>query len=1153
MTVIRTEALYLGRQFTSVMAQNGDDTDSRVIMYNNFSKFHARAWDDGGRGEDIWFEFILYSRIVNPLYPPGDRFIYTNEANVNSRDNSNLFYGKQFYKSGEVCTVNFALDALPAYDLLAFWFTVYALQWIAYDRTTDTPRETGVIEFTYVDESRLLKLSDLDPITFDRVTIFRPVPGTEDWVEVEAPLVPTSASFKEPFEGAARTLSLQFTDPAGMYLPQSEDSINYVGAAPPGVGDYSPVFRLGNRVAYEHSLSYGTIAFGVPVPVNLIPYTDQSRYLGRIWTLPGVNRKEPWVRQAIAVEYWDGAAWVLAHEGNEYDLFQYGVFFREVQTAVRASGLRHQCQWDYCGMFYMAAPTYKNTPSSTNMISLDCQDRLSKLDSNGRVFLSTTEVLAEAQLHARRDWSVGSGWAGPIFYYWSNDRIKTWQDPSLPDGLLLWFHDLNPPYAGNYAGVDPIVDGAAAIWNDEFEIFVEYYDVPSGTWKQLDEDAYQRTIYGLLINKDWSADLPWQWRHLRISYQIIIPDTNPVNEIFRAILEYPNYDAVTSQYGGPGLSSAVVFPHHPTPDYTIPGINGEPPDAWMVQDVNRFIRTHQMGSAFDAIKELMRVAQFPYNYRITSEPNTAQWTATPFNPYAQDIITFREVTQSVAADTDLMLMLDINIQQKIEEDRQATMVRSRVFDDFAQNKAHEEVNFARMLWGPGNSAGLGLEYEGGFNHNPNMAPTSSKVELRREKLPFYLAVAPEDANTGDISDSWRSGQPNNAARGILTGNDPFCHIRWWNDSKDWGMWPDFIATPVVEVGIGFGTGGINLAALDLRNGEWLDVANHSEWATTQHLGVKYGTADDRQFHFALTILAVDKNTISGIPPGTFADDELAINQATVEIVACPNWQDEGNTYPIIANNNALGHLTVEIRDGYFAPPLDTLYGQLGGVPPNDVVVDVIIRNYKWLPKFNRVLQDSQETASWESDGYTIPDVEFLEIWCIKPAATSMQKMVGSTMNDQFFDVGSIFAYSAGATIGEDVFMRIRDGIAEVPDQSMDLIDHADEFFREDLLDRMGIRTQVLPDDKALVSFEEAFYRTAQALYENLVVEDSYSIDGVYYPFVPRYSTILLNIASMGIAFPALLESREFSFAGTERRYRWVLRNYNNLIWSHPHS
>jgi len=156
------------------------------------------------------------------------------------------------------------------------------------------------------------------------------------------------------------------------------------------------------------------------------------------------------------------------------------------------------------------------------------------------------------------------------------------------------------------------------------------------------------------------------------------------------------------------------------------------------------------------------------------------------------------------------------------------------------------------------------------------------------------------------------------------------------------------------------------------------------------------------------------------------------------------------------------------------------------------------------------------------------------------------------MNDQFFDVGSIFAYDAGATIGEPVLMRIRDNIVEVPGESEDLIDDADEFFREDLISRIGIRTQVLPDDKSLISFDDAFYRTAQALYENIIVEDSYSIDGVYYPFIPRYSTVLLNIESMQIAFPALVESRDFTFAGVERKYAWVLRNYNNTIWPHPY-
>jgi len=46
---------------------------------------------------------------------------------------------------------------------------------------------------------------------------------------------------------------------------------------------------------------------------------------------------------------------------------------------------------------------------------------------------------------------------------------------------------------------------------------------------------------------------------------------------------------------------------------------------------------------------------------------------------------------------------------------------------------------------------------------------------------------------------------------------------------------------------------------------------------------------------------------------------------------------------------------------------------------------------------------------------------------------------------------------------------------------------------------------------------------------------------------------LLNIESMRIAFPALLESRNFTFAGVERKYKLTLRNYNNSIWPHPYT
>jgi hypothetical protein len=84
-----------------------------------------------------------------------------------------------------------------------------------------------------------------------------------------------------------------------------------------------------------------------------------------------------------------------------------------------------------------------------------------------------------------------------------------------------------------------------------------------------------------------------------------------------------------------------------------------------------------------------------------------------------------------------------------------------------------------------------------------------------------------------------------------------------------------------------------------------------------------------------------------------------------------------------------------------------------------------------------------------------------------------------------------------------------------------------------------------------VDLDEAFMRCAQALFESLVTEDSYTIDGIYYPHISRYSTILLNIESMGIAWPVLVESRSFTSSGGNRTYSYVLRNYNNTIWIHP--
>lgn len=1150
MTVIRTEPLYLGRQFTSIDANAGINTSGRVIIYDNFPKFHVRAWDNAGDGGDIWFEFILYTRQLHIGIPP-PLFNYANLFNVNSRNNSSIFYDRQYYKSGEVCTVNFAIDSNPLHDLSVLGFTIYALQWIAYDRISDTPLASNVIEFTYLPETRLCRLENLDFISFDRVTIFRPRIGTGFWEEAQFPGIPMSANLREPFESAAKTLSLQFADPDGLFLPQSEDRINYInGWMYPLPGLYSPVFRLGNRVAYEHSIAYGTIAFGV---TNLITYTpaNQSRYRFRVWTLPAPNQREPLVKQAVEVEYWDGAAWVLAQEGNEYNIFQHCVFFQEVQTAVRASGLRYQCHWDYCGMFYMAAPTYNNAPTNSNIISVDCQDRLSKIDSNGRVYLATADILREAIFEVHREESIAAGGA-PIVYYWNDTHLKTWQDPDSPGSLLLWFYS-KTSYIGNYAGTDPIADNSARIWNDDFEIFVEYWDAVWGVWHQLDEDAYERTIYGLLINKDWSADLPWQNQHLRITFQTIVPDTNPVNEILQAILEYPNYEEATKEYGGANLSSD---------DYSIPGLGSDSADDWMEQDINRFVWTHYMGSAFDAVKECMRIAGFPFNYRVTSEPNPS-WLVTPFDANAQDIITFREVSQYPMENVEMMIMLPIQVQQKIEEDRMATIVRSRVFDDFCPNLAVEKEMITTILWGPGNSAGLNLPYEGGFQHHnthpppgipggPSMGPTSDMLEVRREKGEFYTALPPEVVNTGGITNSWRPGMANNNARGVVTDGDVFTHLRWLTDSKDWGDWPDFIATPMLEVAVPFTKDGIDLAAIDLRNGEWHDITSPTEWATAQHIGIKYGLRGDRISANGVTIFPGDPNVITGLPIGGYwPNNELGRNGATIEIVNSPDPNDIGNTYPIISNDDAAGTCVVAIQDPWFIPPVNTLHGQLGGgILPIDC--NIRIRNYKWLPDFNRKLHAPQETISWELSGYTIPGVYYLEIWCIKPGATSIRTIGTSSDNDQYFDIGSIFVYDGSATIGRPVFMRVRDNIVEVPNESVDIIDDNNEFFREDLVERLGMRTQVIPDDKALADFDMAFERSGQGLYENLVIEDSYEINGVYYPYFPRFSTVLINIESMRIAFPALLESRDFTFAGVQRSYKLTLRNYNNTIWPHPY-
>lgn len=1149
MTIVQIEPLYLGRQFTSIEAQAGTDTGGRVIVYNPVPKFQCKAWDDGGHGEDVWFEISIHQRTgAAPPYvyaPPGG-----STFNVNSRNNSDYFYDKQYYKSGEPCIVNYALNALVTNRLTTYSgvSNVFALQWIAYDRTTSTPLASNLIEFTFILEEQLASVENLDCTVFDRVTVFRPN-GLGGWVEVQAPLTPTNTPFTEPFASAAKTLSLSFFDEWGLFLPQSQDNLNYVGNHATGV--YSPVMRLGNRVAYEQGVVVGNpINFGW---TNLITYTDPSRYLGRVWTLPGANRKEPWLQQNIDVQWWDGAAWVDATKGNEYDIFQYGVFFRDVQTAVRARGHYHNVTWNYFGMFYMGAPNYSNAPNTGTIVTVDCQDRLSLLDKNGRVIISTCEIYSIAGLDETRQFSDQTDGT----FYWNDDNLKTWQDPSLEDDLLLWFYDNTGPYVGNYVGTDPIADGSARVWNDEFEIFVEYEDPVSGLWEQLDEDAYIRTIYGLLINKDWSPDMPWQNVHLRITFQTWIPNSNPVGPIFAQILEYPNYDTANSRYGGPGLSAD---------DYSIPGVSDSSDiDDWMGVDVNRFIWTHYMGSAFDAIKELMRIAGFPYNYRITAEPNPS-WDVTPFDSEAQDIITFREVTQYPVEFAETMLMLPVNVKQKIEEDRTATIVRSRVFDDFAKDLSVERGVYARLCWGPGvplGSGGLNWPYKGGFNRNggtglippfsgPSMAPSSTQMD----------AVRGGDGDSAelevDITDLWKPMAPGTAtaARGFLTDGNIFTHIRHRNDSKDWGLWPEFIPTPVAELtvpfqltkgGIGVDNPPIDLAAIDFRNQEVLNYLEYGEWASNQHIGIRYGRLGDKTSHGNVRVVG---NVVQGILPGVFETNELVGAVLEVGAGLLVNNIDVSNTYPIIANDGPLGTITVEIRDlAYFTFfGWGTMQAQLG-VGAN--AFNAIVRNYKWLPNFNRKICPIQSTTSWELDGYTLNDVRYLEIWCIKPGASSMYETGGSALNDQFLDIGNLWIYDGSISIGKPVYMRIRDTEGEVPDESEDIVDYNDEFFREDLVNRLGIRTNVLHDDKSLVDFDDAFERAGQALYENLVVEDTYEVDGIYFPHIPRYSTILLNVESMGIAFPALVESRSCTISGTKQNYRWVLRNYNNLIWPHP--
>lgn len=1143
MAIVRIEPLYLGRQFTQIEADAGVDTSGRAIIYNDFPKFFCRAWDDGGRGEDIWFEIHIYQRagLVPPFtyaVPPASTF------NVNSRNDSEYFYGKQYYKSGETCVINYALRQLATAQLSTYSpaGNIFGVQWVAYDKTTSTPLASNLIEFTFISDVQLASLENLDCTVFDRITVFRP-DGAGGWVEVEAPLTPSTVDFNEPFESAAKTLTLKLTDEWGLFLPQSQDDLNYVGTAATGI--YSPVFRLGNRVAYEQGIVIGNpLWFNW---TNLITYTDPSRYRHRIWTLPGAFRKEPWLRQNIDVQYWDGTQWVDASEGNEYDLFQYGVFFRDTQIAVRARGHCHNVRWDYFGMFYMGAPNYSNAPTTGTIVTVDCQDRLSLLDKNGRVIIATCEIQSFADLEETRQESTASAAIPPVTYYWNNLNLKTWQDPDLPDGLLLWFYDDNGPYVGNYTGTNPIEDNSARVWNDEFDIFVEYWDVADGIWKQLDEDTYIRTIYGLLINKDWSADLPWLNQHLRITLQTFVPDSNPVAYIFQQILEYPNYDTANKRYGGPNLTSD---------DYSIPGIPDESDyDDWMRLDINRFIWTHYMGSAFDAIKELMRIAGFPYNYRVTAEPNPS-WDVTPFDPDAQDVITFREVSQYPIEFAEVMLMHSVNVGQKIEEDKTATIVRSRVFDDYAKDLGVERSVYARLCWGPGNSTGLSWEYKGGFNRNGNMAPTSTQLQAIRGGSGQYITG---EETVIDISNTWKPAAipaSDNDARGFITDGDIFTHIRHANDSKDWNNWSEFIPTPLVELVVPFSVlkgailvdnPPIDLAALDFRNQETINYLAYAGWSSNQHIGIRYGREGDRT---ALSNLSVVGNIIAGVPFGAYETDELVGAVLEVSAGGAIAAQDIGNTYPIIANDNAAGTITVEIRDFAYFNPLGwgTMQLQLGIGAAN---FNAIIRNYKWLPNFNRKICPIQNTTSWELDGYVLNDIRYLEIWCIKPGVSSMYEVGGAKLNDQFIDIGNLWIYNAGVTIGEPVYMRIRDTIGEVLNESEDIIDNNDEFYREDLVNRLGLRTNVLADDKSLADFEDAFERSGQALYENLVVEDTYEINGVYFPHIPRYSTILINVESMGIAFPALVESRGCTFTGDKHSFQWVLRNYNNLIWPHP--
>lgn len=1134
--------LYMGRQFTAAMANAGQDTNGRVIHYDEYPTFYCRAWDDRGSGADIYFEVKIYQRTgAAPPYtyaaPPMSTF------NVNSRDNPEFFYDQQYYKSGEECVINYRLlpDASRSLATYAGGGNIFAIEWIARDREDASSHTSNTIEFTYISDDKLIKLEEIDFVSFDRVTIYRPTHhDPPHWFEVDAPLIPLSVEFDEPFESAPRTLRLTFPDPDGLFLPQSQDNINYIGGHTGGY--YSPVFRLGNRVAYEKSLAYGTQPFGW---TNLTSYADASRYRYRVWFLP-LERKTPWVMQTIQVRrsFDGGASWETVQAGDEFDFFQYGIFFREDQDAlgvtdIQAKGQYYLCSWEYAGLFYMGAPEYSNNPDTGNTLSVDCQDRLSLLDKNGPVHYATCEIQKFADKLMIRQALVDDEDSGTGYPF--GDCIKTWQDPELPDGLLLYFYDPDCP-AGNYAGDNPIDDGTAAVWDDEFEITVEAKRAAfGGVWQRLPEDCYQRTPYGILFDRDWSAAYPaphwWAGQDLRITFQMFVKNTNPINEIIKEILEYPNYDE-TVPYGGPGapeVPGKYGGPGLDSDDYSIPGIGGTSEDDWMDLDVNRFIWNHFNGSALEAIKEVMRAAGFPYNYRITAEPNPL-WALQTHDP-PEDIITFREVSQYPMEDIDKMLMLPIDVHQKMEEDRLCTMVRTRVFDDFTRSFSHQGNVTSFILWGP--------NYEGGFNRNTiNTALKLYRDDLLKANINLRAEWNPE---YGTDTDGWN----------YFTDNDIETHIFWSCDTDgEWaapynggtGYWYDFIATPIMELLIEHHSLPFNLAALDIRNSNFYDYMGLSEYAQHQEIGIKIGFYGDRiTIPAALGGLIINGNQIQNVLPGAFVDyggDDSLVG-ATLQIsqnAADPT--DRGNTYPIVANDDTAGTIDVEIRDSPFFPNMQT---QLND--PLQGQVQCFAKRYHWLPNFNRKLSQPQDTIEWENQDFYFKDVRYIEVWVIKPAVGNRYGGHGKE-NDMYVDLADIFLYDEGVTIGRGQLARIRSDAPEFPNESEDLDFGSGAFYRRDLFNRFGIRTHILPDDKAITTDDKGFVRCCETLYEDLVVEDSYQINGVYYPHIPRYSTILLNVESMRIAFPALLESRSFSFAGVERSYEYTLRNYNNLIWPH---